>query len=143
MNEPLNSQPTATGGENIPTTGEAGNPTPESGEKTFTQAQLDGIIKERLAKERERAAADVAQREQELAKREFSYQAKELLTARKLPLEVLDALNAPDMDTLQKSLAIIEQHLNTNNPNKLVLPGGNGNMPTMPDAVRTAMGLKR
>lgn len=125
---------------------DGGEQTGGSPEKTFTQSQLDGIIKERLAKERERATADIAQREQDLSQREFTYQAKELLTSRNLPLELLDAIKAPDLDTLQKSLDIITQHTAAFSPNPNRMPDmpPAGSIPDLGDSfIRHAMGLNK
>ena len=137
---------TATGGENITTTGEAGNPTPSAGEKTFTQEQVNAIVRERLAKERTKLDADLTRREAELNQREFNSKAAELLAERGLSMDVLPALNATDIDSLKAAIDALSKagavqptpkggggfgHLTP-----ISITGGN-------DSIRKAMGLNR
>lgn len=65
----------------------------ENGGKTFTQEQVNAIIGERLAKEKSKADAALAEKEQQLAQRELTLTAKERLNEMDLPIELLDALN--------------------------------------------------
>lgn len=93
------------------TTGEAGSTTTPAAEesKTFSQADVNRIVQERLAKERTKGDAAFAQREQELAQRELLLTAKERLTEKGLPLELLGALNVSSPEAMEKSLSIIEK----------------------------------
>lgn len=95
----------------VTTTGEAGASTPATGERTFTQEQLNAIVGERLAKERTKAEGELAERERQIQQKEFAFTAKETLTQRGLPLELLDAINASDQETLTKSLDILENSI--------------------------------
>lgn len=89
--------------------------TPAQGleEKTFTQEDVNRIIGERLAKEKAKnnSEADFAKREQELAQRELRVIAKELLSEKGLPVQLFNALNCTDKETMQKSISIIEKVL--------------------------------
>lgn len=129
----------------------------ETGEKTFTQEDVNRIVQERLAKEKSKnnGDADFAKREQELAQRELHMSAKEMLSEKGLPVQLFDALNCKDEETLKKSISTIETVFNEYNANatksiqfKSFTPG----VPTSPvnagdgDAddlnIRKAMGLR-
>jgi hypothetical protein len=81
-----------------------------TGEKTFTQEDVNRIVGERLAKEKAKnnGEADFAKREQELIQRELQMSAKELLSEKGLPMRLFDALNCSDQETMEKSIATIE-----------------------------------
>ena len=83
-------------------------------EKTFTQEDVNRIIQERLAKEKAKSngEADLAKRGQELAQRELRLSARESLTGKGLPTELLDALNCTDKETMEKSIATVEKIFN-------------------------------
>lgn len=85
-----------------------------TGEKTFTQEDVNRIVGERLAKEKAKNSgeADFAKREQELAQRELKFTAKELLSKKGLSVELLDALNCTDEETMKKSISTIEKVFN-------------------------------
>ena len=146
--------------ENITNANEGGN-TPQEA-RTFTQEQVNAIIGERLAKERQKAAeaapnpaeAALALREQELARREFMLTAKETIAARGYPVELLDALRATDATSLEKSLLAIDSIIaqktkaSASAPPpgfRIGAPSGSGHSgpSAAPDRVREAMGLNR
>ena len=129
----------------------------ETGEKTFTQEDVNRIVQERLAKEKSKnnGDADFAKREQELAQRELHMSANEMLSEKGLPVQLFDALNCKDEETLKKSISTIETVFNEYKANatksiqfKSFTPG----VPTSPvnagdgDAddlnIRKAMGLR-
>lgn len=128
----------------------------ETGEKTFTQEDVNRIVGERLAKEKAKNSgdADLAKREQELAQRELHMSAKELLSEKGLPVQLFDALNCTDKETMEKSIATIETIFNeykadatSNIKFKGFQPGISGKKPSVNDAVedaeiRKAMGLR-
>ena len=124
-------------------TPEGGNTTPE---RSFSQEDVNRIVSERLTKDRAKAEADFTRREQELAQREFTYAAREYLMAKKIPPEVLGALNATDMPSLEKAIALLDAHTSIlhHNPNPLNIPPS-GDLPPMGDDydVRQAFGLQR
>lgn len=79
--------------------------------KTFSQEDVNRIVGERLAKEKAKNESDWQQREQDLQKRELRMTAKEYLNEKNIPVELLDALNYTDEETLQKSVEIIEKFI--------------------------------
>lgn len=126
-----------------------------TGEKTFTQDDVNRIVQERLAKEKAKNSgeADFAKREQELAQRELHMTAKELLSEKGLPVQLFDALNCTDKETLEKSIATIETVFNeykakatSNIRFKGFQPGASGKVPDAGAAgdleIRKAMGLR-
>lgn len=94
---------TATGAEN------------QESNKTFTQDDVNRIVQERLQKERGKVDADrekeFADREAELARKEFRLEARQELSDRGLPEELLDALNMSDKDSFKKSLEIVDKYM--------------------------------
>ena len=82
-----------------------------TGERTFTQEDVNRIVQERLAKEKAKSSgeSDFARREQELAQRELHMTARELLSEKGLPVNLFDALNCTDKETLEKSISSIEK----------------------------------
>lgn len=130
-----------------------------TGEKTFSQEDVNRIVGERLAKEKAKANNDVdfSKREQELEQRELLLTAKEVLTDKGLPVQILDALNCTDKETMEKSISTIETIFKEYKANatkhikfKGFQPGGTENKPTAEDDVSTggdleirkAMGLR-
>lgn len=84
-------------------------------EKTFTQEEVNEIIKKRLAREKNGAddeynhkLAAVEQKEQELDRREISIKAKELLSDKGLPKELADILRYDNEDDLVKAIDTLE-----------------------------------
>lgn len=129
----------------------------ETGEKTFTQEDVNRIVQERLAKEKSKNSgdADFAKREQELAQRELHMSAKEMLSEKGLPVQLFDALNCKDEETLKKSISTIETVFNeykANATKSIQLKSFTPGVPTSPvnvgdgDAddlnIRKAMGLR-
>lgn len=76
--------------------------------KTFSQEDVNRIVSARLAQEKTKADAELVKKEQELAQRELLLTAKEKLTEKKLPLTLLDAMNASSPEALDKSISILE-----------------------------------
>ena len=107
-----------------------------TGEKTFTQEDVNRIVQERLAKEKARngGEADFTKREQELARRELHMTARELLSEKGLPVQLFDALNCTDKEALEKSIATVEKVFNEYKANAASIkltgfqPGGAGIM---------------
>lgn len=79
-----------------------------AGEKTFSQEDVNRIVGERLAKEKAKGEAVLAEREQQLAQRELLLTAKEKLTENGLPVELVDALNVSSPEALEKALSIVK-----------------------------------
>lgn len=126
-----------------------------TGEKTFTQEDVNRIVQERLAKEKAKSSgdADFAKREQELVQRELHMSAKEMLSEKGLPVQLFDALNCTDEETMKKSITTIETVFNEYKANatkqikfKGFQPGLGNKTPDAGDAedleIRKAMGLR-
>lgn len=84
------------------------NPESGAGEKTFSQDDVNRIVGERLAAEKRKGEAALAEREQQLAQRELLLTAKEKLTESGLPVELLDALNVSSPEAMEKSLNTVK-----------------------------------
>lgn len=127
-----------------------------TGEKTFTQEDVNRIVGERLAKEKAKNSgeAELAKREQELAQRELHFSAKELLSEKGLPVQLLDALNCTDKETMEKSIATIKKIFDEHKANATkqvnfvgFQPGAsqavpNAHSPAGDLEIRKAMGLR-
>jgi len=79
-----------------------------AGEKTFTQDDVNRIVQERLAKDREKASKELGEREQELAQREFRLNSRQKLIEKGYPETLLDALNCSSEEAFNKALGIID-----------------------------------
>ena len=79
-----------------------------AGAKTFSQDDVNRIVGERLAKEKVKGEAALAEREQQLAQRELLLTAKEKLTENGLPVELVDALNVSSPEALEKALSTVK-----------------------------------
>ena len=91
---------------------------PLTGEKTFTQEQVNAIIGERLAKEKAKADAALAEREQQfaerekqLANREAMFNLKDQLKEMGLPAELLPVLNVSDTKALETALEALKAYI--------------------------------
>ena len=111
-------------------------------DRTFTQAELDQIVKDRLAKERAKITAEVQQRAAELERREALLTAKEDWSKRGLPVSLLDSLDISKDGALEAAAAVLAgmqqrgPDSRGGNPN----PGPSGCPPS--DPMRNAFGLK-
>lgn len=118
---------------------------PDVGNKTFSQEDVNRIVQERLNRERAKPDATLAQREQELAKREFQLHAREAVSKAGLPAGWIDILDKTDKESFDKALAFVAKELGAKN--EPLKAGGSGFFGKTPpgnqDAdVRQAMGLK-
>jgi len=116
--------------------------------RTFTQDDVNRIVGERLAKEKAKYEQMLQQKEQELNRRELTLKAKELLSSKGLPLDLLEAINYSDEETLSKSISIIEKTFKKEEPVKVVgtPPNNTGisvNGKSVADPIRKAFGLMR
>ena len=85
------------------------NQNPEgAGETTFTQDQVNKIVSDRLAREKAKSEAALAEREQQLAQRELLLTAKEKFTESGLPVELLDALNVSSPEAMEKAITTLK-----------------------------------
>ena len=122
----------------------------DNNERTFTQAELDQIISERLKREREKVAAEQAQREAELTRRERLLTAKEDWAKRGLPADLLDSLDLSKDGVLDAAAAIVEKLKAPTTEPKEPAPAvpyftrslnGSGGVGVKPDPLRDAFGL--
>ena len=137
---------------------EQNNNNPATGERTFTQEQVNAIVSERLAKEKQKGENAFAEREQQFAEREKALANREALIDLKdqlkekgLPAELLPVLNVQDKQALQPALdarAMYIEQLKAKDPrriyNQLHLPHGEP-YDTEDDeklSLRKAMGLR-
>lgn len=90
----------------------------EDDTKTFTQSELDGIIKERLARERARLDKildsegfdkELIEREKAIELREMKADAKEALNELGISNVFFDLINFNDRDSMEKSIEIIKE----------------------------------
>lgn len=79
-----------------------------AGAKTFSQDDVNRIVGERLAKEKAKGEAALAEREQQLAQRELLLTAKEKINEMGLPAELVDALNVSSPEALEKALSTVK-----------------------------------
>jgi hypothetical protein len=93
------------------------NNNPEAGERTFTQEDVNRILGERLSKEKAKADAafaereqQFAQREKELANREALFELKDKLKEMGLPAELLPVLNVQDKEALKTALEALKSY---------------------------------
>lgn len=83
--------------------------TEDTHERTFTQDDVNRIVQERLAKEKGKGTEEFDKRSAELDKREFNIKARETLSSKGFPAELLGALNCENEETFNKSLETIEK----------------------------------
>ena len=121
-----------------------------AGETTFTQEQVNKIVSDRLAREKVKSEAALAEREQQLAQRELLLTAKEKLTESGLPVELLNALNVSSPEAMEKAITTLKgviDKIKAENPKAVRISGATAASevtatPNGADAqLRKAMGL--
>lgn len=87
-------------------------------ERTFTQDDVNRIVQDRLAKEKnksneelQRKEQELAEREKELTRKEFTLNAKRELAERGFSEDMLEALNTTSEEAFKKSLDTIDKLL--------------------------------
>ncbi len=126
-----------------------GNDTPETTEKTFTQADVNRIVQERLRTEKAKTEADASQREAELNRREFLIEARETIAKKGLSVDILDALNTSTPEAFSRALELIEPKIRSgslpqeSNPVRVDTGAAHGTpLGAGGDGIRRAMGLE-
>lgn len=124
--------------------GEQANAT-GTGEKTFTQEEVNRIVQERLSREKNKTPSEVErsleEREKALAAREQEITFKAALRDRDIPEDVYEALNCTSEETFNKSLEILSPYFQrANEPILNAVAPTTGNTST--DDIRRVMGLK-
>lgn len=89
-----------------------------TGERTFTQDDVNRIVQDRLAKDREKASKELGEREQELLQREFRLNSRQKLIDRGYPENILDALNCSSEEAFNKALDIIDSLIKERTPSE-------------------------
>lgn len=133
------------------------NSNPEAGERTFTQEDVNRILGERLSKEKAKADAafaereqQFAQREKELANREALIELKDELKEKGLPSELLPVLNVQDKEALKTALNALADYVKEQTSTKgfkvienRLKTGDQSTFDTMQTQLRKAMHLER
>lgn len=132
------------------------NNNPEAGERTFTQDDVNRILSKRIAEEKAKSDAALAEKEQlfaererELANREALVDLKDQLKEKGLPAELLPVLNVQDKAALKTALdalqAYIDEKANAHKEYKVIpniLPkGSHDTADPMQTKLRKAMHL--
>lgn len=89
-----------------------------TGEKTFTQDDVNRIVSDRLAKDRAKSSEEITKREQELLQREFRLNSRQKLIDRGFPESIMDALNCSSEETFDKALDIIDGLIKERTPSE-------------------------
>ena len=89
-----------------------------TGEKTFTQDDVNRIVQDRLAKDRAKSSEEITKREQELLQREFRLNSRQKLIDRGYPENILDALNCSSEEAFNKALDIIDGLIKERTPSE-------------------------
>lgn len=129
------------------------NNNPAAGEKTFSQDDVNRIVSSRLAQEKAKSEATLAEREKQIEKREKLLSAKEKIKDMNLPAELLDVLDVSDEAALDKALNALKDAIGNgrkDNSNKEFVPFGGNRLPigihepidNEMNNLRKAMGLK-
>lgn len=115
-------------------------------EKLFTQADLDRIIGQRLAKAKENEAPELAERERQLNQRELDLEARVAFMAADVPSDLLDIIKINSKEDIEKAVEVLRGYTaKKSDPSKWVrsTSGSNVRVGTVTDAdIRAAMGLK-
>lgn len=119
----------------------------QQGEKRYTQAEVEEIIKRRLARERRKAGQSTGNdtqgddRESTLAQRELMITAKERLMEEGLPTSLVSVLRFTNEDELDTAIEVIENvKLKSGSQDSW---GQRQKNSGKPDQIRKAMGLDR
>lgn len=75
-----------------------------TGGKTFTQDEVNRIVSDRLAREREKATPQVDEREQALKAREARLDCRDYLDSKKYPAELMEVLDVSDVETFKATV---------------------------------------
>lgn len=115
--------------------------------KTFTQEEVDEIVRKRLARERNKANTEESaktgtDREKELDARELRIMAREKLQAEGMPMELADVLKYSDDKALDEAIKKIKDYLCGGVPKSPKSWGQRQSKGgTVKDPIRKAMGL--
>lgn len=120
-------------------------------DKTFTQEEVNEIVRDRLSKEKAKYEKLVAEKEAEYSRKERLLNAREELSRRGLPDELASLVKLDDDESFSNSLTLLEKHFKTGfSPKPMVtgktpenrghsVPSSEGNKVDV--SIRKAMGL--
>lgn len=80
-----------------------------TGEKLFTQEQVNTIVQDRIAKEKAKYEKQIADMKAEVSQREKRLEAREKLTEKGLPAELADLVRLDDDKAFNTSLELLER----------------------------------
>lgn len=89
-----------------------------TGERTFSQEDVNRIVQDRLAKDRAKSSEEITKREQELLQREFRLNSRQKLIDRGYPENILDALNCSSEEAFDNALDIIDGLIKERTPSE-------------------------
>lgn len=116
--------------------------------RTFSQEEVNSIIKDRLAKEKDKTERQFETLTKEYERKELNLKAKELMIDKGLPLNILDILKFDDEEMLNKNLQILEETIKPGQAQDSGIlyksAGSHGSIqhPTVDSSIKAAMGLK-
>lgn len=111
-------------------------------EKAFTQEEVNRIVDERLAEEKQKTEADMAKREAQLKQKEFQLEAKTMLRERGLPDTLFAALKGDSVEEFARSVEILSQYEKSRTQTYRVgIDSGTARTTVFGDKIRNAMGL--
>lgn len=82
---------------------------PEAEGKTFTQEQLNSILQERLAKEKEKHEKELADMQAEIKKREKQLEAKRQLKEAGLSEELIELIKFDNDESFNHSISLLKR----------------------------------
>lgn len=80
-----------------------------TGEKLFTQEQVNTIVQDRIAKEKAKYEKQIADMKAEVSQREKRLEAREKLAEKGLPAELADLVRLDDDQAFNTSLELLER----------------------------------
>lgn len=121
------------------------------GNRTFSQDDVNRIIQERLAKEKQKSQEELAARELELAQKEFRLNAVSVLRDKGLPDNLADIIKGDDLEGFGRNvdaiLSLIDERARAEQEPKAIgrmnVIGAVGGRGIQPDPVRDAFGLSK
>ena len=104
---------------------------PSAGEKTFSQEDVNRIVSSRLAQEKAKSEATLAEREKQLEKREKIISLKEKIKEMNIPIELLDVLDVSNDEALDKALNAVKDAIGSGSENnkKTFIPVAGNRLP--------------
>lgn len=115
-------------------------------DRTFTQEEVNGIVQERLAREKAKYDQQLIDMQADINRREKRLQALEKLKEEDLPAELVELVRTEDDESFNKSIELLKNTYKSQNSEVISRSVQNyrpmsGSSAT--DPIREAMGLKR